>query len=358
MPGNTSLTGNKLLGLGLTWLRDRLPQTWTIQESDTPIEGVKSVQLSSEGSQSTLLVAARSVFGPRDVERLLGTLTRLRRESSRDLPVLVLAPWLSLRTQQLLRVQGINYLDLTGNALISLDSPALYIETRGAVRNPNPLPEGRSRLTGPKASRILRTLIDVSPPYGVREVAQAIGLTPGYISRVFEALDHEALIERNDRGAVETVDIDGIFRRWAENYDVFKTNQPTTFLAPRGATSALQELTNIPSVAVTGSFSAVRISPIVAPASLVFYCDEPETIADKLNLLPADTGANVVILKPFDQIIWQRTTVDEQIQYVSPSQTAIDCLTGNGRMPAEGQAVIDWMLANQTEWRLHSITEL
>ncbi len=41
--------------------------------------------------------------------------------------------------------------------------------------------------------------------------------------------------------------------------------------------------------------------------------------------------------------------------YVAPSQTAVDCLTGNGRMPSEGEAVIEWMANNEAKWRKASL---
>jgi hypothetical protein len=88
---------------------------------------------------------------------------------------------------------------------------------------------------------------------------------------------------------------------------------------------------------------------------LVIYCDDVATTADSLKLLPADTGANVALLSPFDKVVWERTTAADGVTYAAPSQVAIDCLTGNGRMPAEGEALLAWMLANETEWRESSL---
>jgi len=62
--------------------------------------------------------------------------------------------------------QGINYLDLTGNALVRLDNPAVLIRSSGAARSPKPLERGKVRLRGPKAARVLRLLLDIRPPYG------------------------------------------------------------------------------------------------------------------------------------------------------------------------------------------------
>jgi hypothetical protein len=125
------------------------------------------------GSTVTLLVEAKRSFSPRDVERTLGArLTRHLRAMTYNVPILVISEWLSPRTGELLREQGINYLDLTGNALISLENPVLvYIRSTGARRAPKPAARGQVGLRGPKAARIVRLLIDVRPPYGVREIA-------------------------------------------------------------------------------------------------------------------------------------------------------------------------------------------
>ena len=137
-------------------------------------------------------------------------------------PLLVVAPWLSKRTQELLAAEEINFIDLTGNARIELANPTVYISSSGAARNPAPSPAGRARVTGYKAARLVRLLADVRPPYGVRELAEAAKLAPGYVSRLLEALDREALVERPRRGQVEAVDVPGLLRRWAETYDVLE----------------------------------------------------------------------------------------------------------------------------------------
>jgi hypothetical protein len=81
------------------------------------------------------------------------------------------------------------------------------------------------------------------------------------------------------------------------------------------------------------------------------YSDNPITAAEDLKLLPSDSGANVILLRPFDTVVWRRDIWIDDIRYVAPSQAAVDCLTGNGRMPAEGEALINWMTENESEWR-------
>ncbi len=305
-----------------------------------------------------MIVEVRPSLTPRNIERLLGGMVRTLRALTPQIPILVVAPWLSPRSQELLAAESLNYLDLTGNALIRLDNPALFIETRGAAKDPNPVARNKTRGQGPKAARLIRLLADVQPPYGVRELATVAGLGPGYVSRVLGALDDDALIERSPRGGVESIDVPRLLRRWAQTYDVFRANTTSKFLAPGGANNMMTELKRIDArVAVTGSFAAVRLAPVAGPALAVAYAEDPTALAESLGLIPTDEGANVAFLVPFDTVVWERTTTEDGISYVAPSQAAVDCLSGNGRMPAEGDALVAWMTENEERWRLPSLPE-
>lgn len=364
MTANSGETENDLLVWAVDWLRGRLPPQWEVDVSNwgptpTPGSDNAAVEVRASNVRATLAVETKRTLAPRDVDRLLGGVGRTLRALAPHVPILVVASWLSSRTRQLLSSEGINYLDQTGNASIRLDNPALFIQTEGAARDPSPGPRSKARVRGPKAGRLLRTLVDSRPPYGVRDLAEATGLAPGYVSRLLDALHDDALVERTRRGGIERVDIAGVLRRWAESYDVFKANEATAYLAPQGAAEALSRLTEGPvraDLAVTGSFAAVLLGPVAAPTLLAVYSEEPGALADRLGLLPADVGANVVLLRPFDPIVWERTQERGGMRYVAPSQTVIDCLTGNGRMPSEGEAVLSWMLANESEWRQPALT--
>lgn len=370
MSANAIGEATNLLDAAVAWLQEQLPPTWTVARSNRTVAGgnlatpqpLVDGAIDIQGAQGTLVTMAVEVkrsFQPRDVEQILPGISRVLRTLAGNVPLLVVAPWLSARTRELLAAEGINYVDLTGNARIALEYPALYIKTVGADRDPSPSERPAARVRGPKAGRLVRLLVDVSPPYGVREIAGATKLNPGYLSRLLDTLDSEALIERS-RGRVTSVDISALVQRWAQSYDVFKTNATTTFLSPAGAGTAqkqLPALANEHRAVVTGSFAAVRHAPVAAPAMLVLYCDDVAGTAKTLQLLPADTGANVALLRPFDEVVWERTTVADGVTYVAPSQAAIDCLTGNGRMPAEGEALLAWMLENETEWREPSLSK-
>jgi hypothetical protein len=357
---------NDMAGAAIAWIRGRLPENWEVGptarvEFRTGGAGdFAAIDLRGpNGTFTTMVVDVKRVFGPRDVERLLSGVGRALRALSSNIPILAVAPWLSRKTQELLKAEGVNYLDLTGNALIRLDNPALYIETQGALRDPSPPARNKARVQGPKAGRLIRLLVDVRPPYGVRELAGSADLALSYVSRLLDTLDDEALVERFERGRVKTIDVPGLIRRWVATYDVFRANKAQRYLAPRGAANALEQLreVSVTRAAVTGSFAASRIAPVAAPTLLTVYADDPRVAADSLGLIPADHGANIAILLPFDPVVWERTSVVDGITYVAPSQAAADCLTGNGRMPAEGDALLQWMTENESLWRLRTLPE-
>lgn len=50
----------------------------------------------------------------------------------------------------------------------------MFVRTTGAIRNPSPEAREAARLRGHKAGRLVRALIDIRPPYGVRELAEAL----------------------------------------------------------------------------------------------------------------------------------------------------------------------------------------
>jgi hypothetical protein len=365
MTANTILSGNEMAQAAITWLRDRLPPSWEVGPTaraefnvgDSRVDAALDLR-GPNGVFTTMVVEVKKSFGPRDVDRLFMGVGKTLRTLAGNIPILLVAPWLSRRTQELLAAEGMNYLDLTGNVLVRLDNPTVYIETRGASKDPNPPRRGKARVQGPKAGRLIRLLVDVRPPYGVRELAASADLAISYVSRVLHALDDEALIERFERGRVKSVDAPRLIHRWVETYDVFHSNTAQRYLAPAGAASALDQLRTVKTrSAVTGSFAARRIAPVAASALLAVYADDPRTVADALGLIPADQGSNVALLTPFDPVVWERTSLDDGLTYVAPSQAAADCLTGNGRMPAEGEAVLQWMTENESLWHLDKLPE-
>ena len=365
MDVNSSIHEASLTQEAVSCLKDLLPEDWQLEQTVQHPPGGQPHDLTlrltaPNGMGAAIAVEETRFLSPRSALTFLPPIAQRMRAMSGSVPLLLIAPWLSKRTQKLLADQDVNYLDLTGNSLISLSNPPLFIKTDGASRNPHPQRQGPARLRGPKAGRLIRFLLDVRPPYTASELAKETRLTPGYVSRLLDALYAEALIERPKRGAVEAVDVANLVRRWAESYEVFRSNQTDSWIAPGGPKELLGKLkVSRPEESrfvVSGSFAAAAIAPpVTAPALLVGYCDQPGALARELDLLPSQEGANVILMKPYDPVVWERAPFHGGLTYASPPQVAVDCLTGNGRMPEEGEALLAWMDSHEAAWRAASI---
>jgi hypothetical protein len=324
-------------------LRQALPDGWTVSVTRRASDRSEFRITAPSGAAVDVEVKALRDGAPRSVVKL----------PDPDGPTIAFADWLSPRARDLLRSRGMSFLDTTGNTEIKVTEPGLFIRTSGADRNPTPKTTSGPRLRGPKAWALLRTLAEVPPPFGVRELAEAVDVDAGYVSRVVRVLADEVLVTRAPRGPITEVYWEGVIRTAATTYSFFDANETSTWVTTSGPDRLIDDLSGRRAGrwAVTGSFAAARLAPIAAPELAAIYTDDPDRIAKAGRLLPATRGANVVLAIPYDQIVLDRTVDAGVVTYVSTAQVALDCLTGNARMPAEGEALIAWMKKNESRWR-------
>jgi hypothetical protein len=299
------------------------------------------------GAQQDIHVTATSSFAPRDVMRL-----------DDDPGNLLVAPFLSRRSRDVLESGGYSYLDLAGNICLRVERPAVYIKLQGADRDPAPAARPPARLHGAKARRLIRLLVDVAPPYRLTDLARVGGLNKGYVSTLLETLDEQALIERGRRGDVNDVDWPALLRAAADGYQLLRNNKAALYVAPAGATALYTALADraAPHGVVTGSFAAAALAPVAAPTQLVVYSSDPVGLRKLGRLLPAERGADVVIVQPEDGRQLDNLRRVDGVAHVAVSQLVLDCLGGNGRLPEEGEAVLDWMRADVSAWRRTGLT--
>ncbi len=71
----------------------------------------------------------------------------------------------------------------------------------------------------------------------------------------------------------------------------------------------------------------------------------------EIALRPVEAGANVLLVEPGDDWIFEGAMQRDGVRYAAPSLIAADLLTSPGRGPAEGEELITWMQANEAKWR-------
>lgn len=345
---NTSNRGT-LLRRAIEGVRRRLPPGWTADElagGRTPIFRVRGPDRRSV----ELPVIARKGLVPRDVPALVAGATR---------PILVVCPYLGERTRELLSLAGASYADATGNMRVVVSDPAIFLEGLGAEHDPDRTPRPLQSLRGGAAGRVVRALVELGPPFGVRELGAFAAAPLGTVSRVVSFLETEALLTRDERRRIVAVDWPALLARWAKDYELTKSNELLTFLEPRGLSALWPKLERLRRYAATGSTAGPSIA---ATRLAVIYVDEPENAAGTLGLVPAEAGANVWLLRPYDDVVFTRTRrraisagdASTVVVTVSAAQAVVDLMSSPGRGPQEAEALVEEMKESEDAWRTRS----
>ena len=352
---NMAVPGNKLIREGVGMLQRRLPPGWMTgaTREDVRPRGHDAILdlISPDGRRGAIALEAKASLDPRRA--------RAMEASPRDDvgALVVVAPYLSESTRAQLREAKLGYIDLTGNVRIVIREPGIYIETQGATENPEREARPARSLRGPKAGRIVRALVDYKTPPRVRELAQATGIDAGYVSRVLAFLEAEALITRVGYGRLQSVDWKALLQRWAQEAPLDSRAAVQTYLEPRGLSALTEKFKLLDDrYAVTGSLAAALWAPAAGTRLAAIWVRDPAAVAKTLSLRETDAGANVLLLEPVDDNVFERGVERDGIQYVSPSQAVADLLTSPGRGPAEADVLMTWMQSNEDKWRQQAIS--
>jgi hypothetical protein len=375
-----------LLNEGLNRLRGLLGEPWQVEVVNRPLppdaapwmaasapEQLISIQTPFGGGGGLVLVEATHALTPARASKEFGPKLALMHKLTGTAAVLVIAPWLSPRTRETLENLGYGYLDLTGNVSIRLNQPPVIIRTEGAKQDPRPSRvSAHQQLRGARAGRLVRVLVDTQPPYGATQLAAASGLSLSYVSRLLDALEQEALITR-ERRSVNDVDWRELIRARAAQYNLLEANPYVAMLAPQGADRTVEflhdrrkSIQQAGEIAVTGPYAARKVVPNVTVGGqlMIYVPPDPrhngalDKIADDLGLLRSDIGTDVLMLRAANEIVFRGIRQIQGIPYVALSQLAIDSLGGTGRMPAEGEELLDYMARDEGKWRARSLDEL
>ncbi|HVR30484.1 MAG TPA: helix-turn-helix domain-containing protein [Thermoanaerobaculia bacterium] len=336
-----------------------MPQSWKWQVQKQPAGRGKrlfdaEVTVEAPGGERTvLLVEAKRLVKSRDVPALVEQM-RSRSAGQPGAIPMVVARYLPPTTRERLERAGVAYADATGNRRLAVERPAIFIRNVGADRDPW---RGRGRprgtLKGAPAARVVRWLADVAPPYTMLEVARASGASTGATYRVVRFLEEEGLVEREPRGPITRVEWRSMIQRWSRDYSFPSGAGGESLLFPRGLETLLDELRAAPELpyVLTGSLAARRYAAHAPARFAMLYAGDVDAVIERLGLRRVDAGANVLVAPDREDVAFARAETAEGLRLAAPSQIAVDLLTGPGRSPSEGEALLDWMEAHESEWR-------
>lgn len=143
---------------------------------------IRVTPLDRPSNSGELLIEAKDGLTPAAAEIFGLRLVANGQPRTPSRQTIVVSPWLSPRTREVIDDFGFGYLDLAGNVSVQLGDPTLFVKMQGSARNPRPPVRGRRGLSGPRASRLVRELVDHRAPRRARELAVAAGVSESYVS--------------------------------------------------------------------------------------------------------------------------------------------------------------------------------
>jgi len=244
-------------------------------------------------------------------------------------PVLA-ALYLSPERQVLCREAGVYFIDLSGNVFVAHQS--FYVERIGF---PNKYPEKRQRRYpfSDKASLILRELLkDSKRQWGIRELAEKIGLDPGYVSRMAKSLSESGYALRVS-GKLKIRSPKEILDDWVRAYDLKRNERHRFFVLASDVKSILQRLRKIDvprkvEYALSVQAGAGLVAPHAVYKEVHMYVRDSEGVEffkKELDLKDADQGANLVLMMPYyKHSVFYDSRKIEELRVVSDIQLYLD----------------------------------
>lgn len=344
-------------GAGVREIRDRLAELLGLPAEELRVE--QEVRL-AHGQQADAVIHIPGRRFVVEVKRsasaasVLGAIEQLQRltAGAEDGAIpLVVVPHMGEVGRSLCAERGIAWLDLSGNAVIV--APGLHIRVEG---QPNRFKRrGRPRSAfAPKSSRIARWLL-MHPESALtqRELAEATGVDEGFTSRIVATLERDDLVGRDEAGRVVVRDPDVLLEAWRADYD-FEHDIVRGHIPARSGDELLRELctaleaaavehaaTGLAGAWVLTHFAGFRLVTVFVRAM------PPNEVLGRLGFREEPRGANVWLVVPRDDGVFQGAETRDGVRCVHPVQVYLD-LKGHPERAAEAAEKVR---AEYLKWR-------
>lgn len=221
----------------------------------------------------------------------------------------LMAPFLSNASREILKGEGLGWLDWAGNSFLSFSS--IHIQMERSQSNPFKTRRQQVSLFAPKSAQLLRLFLTQPGPWKVESMAKRAGVSLGQVSKV-----RKLLLER-EYGAIDPAG-GLILKNGNALLDAWRAVAKPPQVRMRAYTALhgpalemkLAELFGLrtgPGSYVLASHSvARRIAPFARMSGEMFYADSvgQAILKRTLDLSPVDQGENITIYAPPDARMW------------------------------------------------------
>lgn len=263
----------------------------------------------------------------------------------------VIAPYITERGRELLKRNGIGYMDYAGNCSIQLGT---YFIERAGHKKPSEERRVARRFFSPKASRVSRALLEEPKrTWALKELAETIGLSLGYVHAIVTRLQEQEFVSRNDDYRVALEKPVDLLEAWSEAYSVSQNETHAYYAFDRSFTALARKIVEVSEkrkleYALTLHAGASLLAPFVRFNETHFYvrASDIEKWIKALDLRPAETGANVLLIAPRDGGVFYRKQQVGDASVVCTTQLYLDLVN----YPARGREQAEFLRKEKMEF--------
>ena len=315
-------------------------------------------RITTPDGEKIVLIEVKNNGQPRYARQAVNQLT-LYTQKLPDSYGVFIAPYISPASAQMLKEAGIGYVDFAGNCLLNFEKVFINVEGK-----PNPFPKSRELRTlfSPRASRIIRVLLD-DPfiAWKVADLSKKAKVSLGLVAEVKKILlDREWITEGNV--GFTLIKPEELLQEWTSQYTYGK-NEISNLYSIKDESLIEQELNDYCSAnniryALTLFSGASRVAPYTRYRGVYAYVEDgakAATLQQALGLKQVTTGPNVTFLKPYDEGVFYGLIKYNEIPVVCPIQLYLDLKSYKGRGEDAAQFLFEQVI--EPSWSQKQTTE-
>ncbi|MBN1570284.1 MAG: hypothetical protein JXA73_20750 [Acidobacteria bacterium] len=296
------------------------------------------LQVKTPSGTSILLVEVKSIGQPRIVRDAVNKLLRDKGEFPNAYGI-VMAPYISAQAAEICLKDGFGYADLAGNCRISFDQ--VFISKEGKENRFSRKRDLRS-LYSPKAERVLRQLFSTPiRSWKMQHLAKEARVSLGQVANVKRLLLEREWIKSGGDG-FQLIAPGKLLAEWSENYDFCRNSirEYYSLLSVASLENKLADYCEQRNVryALAGFSSAARFAPMVRyQRAMAYVSGDIDGMARQLELKSVASGANISLVEPYDDGVFNGAEIKDRVKVTSPLQTYLDLcgIKGRGEEAAE-----------------------
>jgi len=293
-----------------------------------------------EGFKQIVYLEIKTLGTPKSTREAVNLLVRRIQNDPASYGIFV-APYIAPRSAAICKESGIGYVDLSGNCSIAFQQIFINREKSG---NQYPFKTGLSSIYSPKSERILRVLL-VYPyrTWKAIDLAKEAQVSLGMITQVSKKLIEEEWLKKTSQG-ISLTQPEKLLVDWSNNYTI-KRNVQNNYYSMKPLQDLEIEIAdtcrklNIP-YALTGFSASNRLAPMVRGQRAMLYVSRDiDSVAEKVGLKPVESGANIILIQPYDDgVFWNAKSIGD-LEISEPVQVYLDLK----RYPGRGEEAADFL---------------